>query len=705
MSRVTTRQEPNELMLRDILDLLRRQKLLIAAVMIVCIGGAVVQALVSVPVFRSSVQIMVEGRTPNSPQPDLYDPLNQVTTQAPSNSDIVTQMELLQSEVIVGQAFREAGLETVNPEVDSFVAGVTVEPIGQTNVLRVNVDSPTPSYCTRIATVLPQVFTNYVQRRRQAQVDGAIEFLRVRRGEERKRLDNAEKAMERFRQQEGVLDIDIERQMRADKSNRSDMEKVVAERDLYAAKARLDAAISARRALPPTQFATTTRSNTEAIEAQKKIVSDLVAQREQLLTRYLPSSQAMQKVDAELRKQRDYLNGIPKELVIKQEARNPLIDSYDTQVAEARLALQASQAAAIRMGVWSSTTSRGMAVYSKTLKDQREIQRAVDDAQSALNLVNRNLADLEVRAKSVREAAVTLSSPSRPMQVKPNWVKSLALAILVGLALAFAMAVIRDRAADRVVSVAETDQLVGALPLGYIPALPRRMVQSLAPTAPMDPDVKALPGQTMSVPEVALESYRILRANMAYSTQGAPVRSVLVTSTSPREGKTMVASNLAVALAADGKRVILVDCNLRRPALHQMFHAKDTPGLGDVLLGRGTLGDVLQPTSVPGLSLIAAGMETLSASELFGSPAMTDFHKELIENCDIAILDGAQCARVSDAQVLSSIAEGVLYVVQLGVPKKASMRFGIGLLKRANARILGVVYNRLKVNEDNAPQV
>ena len=96
---------------------------------------------------------------------------------------------------------------------------------------------------------------------------------------------------------------------------------------------------------------------------------------------------------------------------------------------------------------------------------------------------------------------------------------------------------------------------------------------------------------------------------------------------------------------------------------------------------------------------------TLSGSELFGSPAMRDFHKEVTENCDIAIFDGAQCARVADAQVMSSVADGVLYVVQLGVPKKASMQFGIGLLRRAGAHILGVVYNKLSVNEDNAPKV
>ncbi len=492
MSRVTARQEPNELMLRDILDLCRRQRMLIILVVLVCLCVGIVQAMLSTPIYRATVEIMVEARTPNSPLPDVSDPLYQVTTQAPAALDVVTQIELLQSQLILNQAARPAELP-IDRSGRTYpgIAQITAESRTQTGVLYVNIDSAVPQYAANIARVLPGVFNDFMKKRRQEQVDSAINYLKGQQTKEADRVKAAEVALDTFRRDHEVSDIDIERQMKAEKVSRSDIEKVVAQRDLYAAKARLDAAIAARRALPEFQDSTTTRSNTEAIELQRKVVNDLTAQREQLLTRYQPTSQAMQKVDAELKKQTDFLNNMPREVVIKQKTRNPLIDSYDTNVSEARLALQAAEAASVRMGAWSTDNARGMKVYSLILSQQKSLQRDLDEAQSALNLVNRNLADLQVRAQSIKEAAVALSDPDQGglIMVKPNWAKNLALAILVGLALAFALAVIRDRAADRVVSVAETDQLVGALPLGYIPSLPRKTVQSLLPAEPIEASV------------------------------------------------------------------------------------------------------------------------------------------------------------------------------------------------------------------------
>lgn len=716
MSRVT-RYESNDTMMRDILDLLRRQRALVFWVMVLCLVAAGVVGAFTHPVYRSQVELLVEGRTQNNPEPGLGDPLNQVTTEAPPAYDMGTIVEMLESQSVVSRTYAEAFNDAYKADGpvrlkeatlkhdESVLPSVYVEQVGPTNILIASIESTDWKLCQPTAARLSDALGGFLSDIRLNQLAGARNQMAKSLIRERQYLAAAEWDMATFEKDKSVMDAEVERPVRAESASRADVERAMAERDYQAALKKLSAAMAARAALPPYQDSVSTNSNTANIEAQKKVIADLVAQREPLAAIYQPTSTEIRKLDAQIQKETDYLNSMPKNLVVKTRIRNPLIDTFDTQIAQAQMELKAADAAAIDVGAWANAKTKGLKDYSNTLARQAKLQRRIEDEQNRVTMLEKNLAELRARAADVRAPAQTLGSADTPKQIKPNWIRNFALAILVGIALSLSLAVVRDRGGDRVVSLGETDELLGALPLGYIPALPRKALQAITPSGSIDPEVKALPGKTMTVPEVALESYRILRANFNYSTQGDPIRSVLVTSTNPGEGKSTVASNLAVAMAADGKRVILVDCNLRRPTLHKTFNLCEAPGIADVLLGRGSLNDVLLATTIPGLSVIPAGMQTLTGSELFGSPAMKDLHKEIVENSDIAIFDGAQCARVADAQVLSSVADGVLYVVQLGVPKKASMRFGIGLLNRAGARILGVVYNKLSVNEDNAPKV
>jgi capsular exopolysaccharide synthesis family protein len=825
MSRVI-RQEPNDISLRDVFDLFRRQKVLIWGCLALAVVVAAVYCSVTPPIYRSNVKLLVEGRTQTNPEPAFGDPLNQVTSDAPPAYDLPTIIEMFQSGVkdqvdrdliefstgahgcqildVETAAARARDLEQMPqsdrvraqksrivldndlPAMPDDLAGfiedlrkfqlaggldylathftetqtekdqgqtkdksdgkpkepvtklgefisrthvnqvtlpitlaapltsrdqpaipvlITAEQVGPTNVLQVNADSPDKRLSILYASLVQQGFSEYLYYARQKQVQAARSDMEANLAQLETQLKEAQGRLVAYQNKNNTMEADIERQVRTENTTRSEVESEVSQKELEASKQRLDAAIAARSALNPSQDSVSTKSNTENIEAQKKVIADLVAQRETLLAVYQPASKEVKKIDAQIAKETDFLNHMPKDLKVVQKIRNPMIDTYDAQVTQAKMEYQAAIAGAANMGKWAKSKQTELHDFNTSLNEQLALQRDVDDAQASVTELKKNLAELIDRAKGVRDPAVVLQDATAAQQVKPNWPKNMALAILVGLVMGVALAVLRDRGSDRAVSVSEIDDLVGALPLGYIPALPRKTLQSITPNGSIDVDVKALPGRTMTVPEVALESYRILRANFNYSTEDQPVRSILVTSTNPGEGKSTVASNLAIAMAADGKRVILVDANLRRPSLHKIFKVQDSPGLADVLLGRGTLGDVLQATTVAGVSVITAGMETFSGSELFGSPTMKEFHSEILENCDIAIFDGAQCARVADAQVMSSVVEGVLFVVQPGVPKKTSMQFGIGLLRRANAHILGIVYNRLSVNEDNAPRV
>ena len=192
-----------------------------------------------------------------------------------------------------------------------------------------------------------------------------------------------------------------------------------------------------------------------------------------------------------------------------------------------------------------------------------------------------------------------------------------------------------------------------------------------------------------------LESYRVLRSNVQFAAVDNPKNSLLVTSTTPGEGKSVTAANLAVALALDGKRVILVDADLRRPTLHDKFGIPSRPGLTNVLVGQTTLEDALQDTDVPGLRVLVAGPLPPNPAELLNSQVMRQVHLDLKTLSDIVIYDSPPLLATADAQVLSASVDGVLYVVQFGEAKKSAVRHAMELLNQAHATVLGVIFNKI----------
>ena len=140
----------------------------------------------------------------------------------------------------------------------------------------------------------------------------------------------------------------------------------------------------------------------------------------------------------------------------------------------------------------------------------------------------------------------------------------------------------------------------------------------------------------------------------------------MVTSTAPGEGKSVTAANLAIAMALDGKKVILVDCDLRRPTVHEKFGIRGTPGLTNVLVGAMDLDLALQDTEVENLKLLASGPIPPNPAELLNSRAFEVVQEQLKDRSDVVILDSPPCLSVADAQVLAANVDGLIYVVQLG---------------------------------------
>ncbi|MCC6176557.1 MAG: CpsD/CapB family tyrosine-protein kinase [Chloroflexi bacterium] len=194
---------------------------------------------------------------------------------------------------------------------------------------------------------------------------------------------------------------------------------------------------------------------------------------------------------------------------------------------------------------------------------------------------------------------------------------------------------------------------------------------------------------------LAAEAYRTLRTNIQFSSLDRDVRTLLVTSVGPKEGKSLVLANLGITMAESGRRVVMVDCDLRRPSLHDLFGLADGPGVTTMVLDAGHT-PPLQPTLVANLSLIPSGPLPPNPAELLASERFSSVVQAIAKEADHVLFDAPPVASVSDAAVLATRVDGVLLVVDAGRTRRDAARRAKEQLERVGARVLGVVLNNVR---------
>lgn len=191
---------------------------------------------------------------------------------------------------------------------------------------------------------------------------------------------------------------------------------------------------------------------------------------------------------------------------------------------------------------------------------------------------------------------------------------------------------------------------------------------------------------------IAAEAYRTLRTNIQYSSFDKEIKTMVITSSEPGEGKSTTAGNIALSFAQSEKSVILIDCDLRKPSLHRNFKVSNLVGLSDVLIGKEKMNDAVTEYS-ENLHILTSGKLPPNPSEMLGSKAMERLLEELKSKYDIIILDSAPLQAVTDAQILSTKVDGTILVVRAEKTKRDSVQQAKALLDKVGANILGTVLN------------
>ena len=189
------------------------------------------------------------------------------------------------------------------------------------------------------------------------------------------------------------------------------------------------------------------------------------------------------------------------------------------------------------------------------------------------------------------------------------------------------------------------------------------------------------------------EAYRLLRTNLHFSGLDKPIKTILITSAGPSEGKSTTAANLAVALAQAGHKVLIVDADLRKPVQHRIFNLKNLKGLTNFLVDNHEAQDLIQENGVPGVFVLTCGPIPPNPSELLGTTRMVELLDFARDNFDYVIIDTPPAVAVADAAIVAPKVDGVILVVRSKVAKIEMVKQAKELLIKGNGRLIGAVLN------------
>jgi capsular exopolysaccharide synthesis family protein len=284
----------------------------------------------------------------------------------------------------------------------------------------------------------------------------------------------------------------------------------------------------------------------------------------------------------------------------------------------------------------------------------------------------------ELKTSNIRVIDVA-ETPRRP--TSPNRPLNLLLALVGGTALALGLTFFFEYLDDRIKSPDEVKVHLGLPFIGMVPAL-------------FD---KNLPDPLMSnpVPATFAEAFRAIRSNVLFSSAEEGPKVMVVTSSAPGEGKTLVATNLAVALAQANQRVLIVDADMRKPRVHGIFQHAQEPGLSNVLVGNAKASEAVRNTKVPGLWAMPSGVIPPNPSELLGSKRFKEFVAALGQHFEWVIIDSPPVMAVTDSSIVAHVATGVVFVIGSDMTSRQTAQRSLDQLEKANAKVVGAILNRV----------
>lgn len=684
-----------ETSIADIFGMLWKGKWLILIFAALGLGSALAYVRWKTPVYQATANIQIDpGRVGSLGLSEL---VSLGSANGSSSDQMQTELLIMQSDGVLLSAV--AGMspadqikllgqippdglahpDTLSPMVREGIVGTVksalqCKNVGGTQVIQIAVRNHDPALAARLANQLVEAYIRNNFNSRYESVSQVSQWLSGQMESLKDRADEAQTKLAEFQQQNNILGSDTSDNTTIDRLKMLNSELTTAEADRIAKEARYRVAASGD---PKLMASLGVDPALQTLEDQKE---QLFGQYAQLSSKFGPKypslvdlAQQQRKVDAELGQEANRASArLKQDFDFAGRTESMLRGQYQDQV---------KSAFALNKTVAQYVLLHDEEQSSRDLYDmlQYKLQQAGIDA--GLGSVNTTIVD---RARA----------PAFPAEPKVGL--TLALGLGLGLVSGISGAFLRESLNDTVEGIDQVEQLT-SLPI--LATIPKLKIDELSASRDLE-DMAGGPSGTLVALQQPLsrgaEAYRMLRSSVLLSSVDRKPKSFLVTSSLPSEGKTSVAINFALVLAQKGAHVLLVDTDLRRPALHVRLRINNDKGLSSWLLGDEPSSAVYTPlASHPTLKAIPAGPKIGSPAEALGSNRFRELLEEWEKEYDYVVLDSAPILSVSDAIPVASWVDSILIIARYGVTPTRALVRSITTLRRVNARISGIVMNAM----------
>jgi len=564
---------------------------------------------------------------------------------------------------------------------DAIIGGEEIEPVPNTNLVKIIYRHSDPELAQKIANTLAEVFKNYnlalaTEGSNTAENILAREIARLQSQvhQDQEVLWNFAKAKDLPLTTEGAGNLE------GKKLATLSGQLLQAQNDRKRFQAQLEAAKNEKD-----PFSVPDVNASARVDKLRDRISALREQREALLVTYTKEWPAVKKLDVQIKALETELNRAPEEIITSLQRK------YEAAVTQENLLRRAYDEQKATTTEQTRNQIDLMAMKQE-LETNKQYLATLTQKQRELDISNGNGAN---------EVSIATYSRLPKTPVGPPRLRNIIIAFLLSLAAGVGLAFLLDFLDDTVKSIEDVDRYIHLPALALIPASrDRRLPGAIGaigntPAPPSNTTALAMINDARSP---ISESYRHLRTSLLLSSAGKPPKTILITSSQPAEGKTTTGINTAFMLAQTGAKVLMIDCDLRRPRLHAQFGLSNAKGLTTWLSGEKNLDGLIQTCEKePNLKILTSGPVPPNPAELLGSEEMRKLLNILSEQYAHIVIDSPPAISFTDASILSTMVDGVILVVHGGRSSRAVVRRAKQQLLDVGAHVFGVVLHNVKV--------
>jgi capsular exopolysaccharide synthesis family protein len=567
---------------------------------------------------------------------------------------------------------------------------IEVEPIRDTKLVEVSYVSPSALLSADIVNNLAEEFISFSVEKRSETTQQASDFLAEQIVELRSEIANLDRELQRYGQDKGFL--------------LSDSENTLVRELQDLSNAWMQAKIDRVSAESAYQELRNLEAGTIPQYVNNPTVQGLITEYSRVKSEYERNS-------------RLYKEDYPEMIQLKGE-----LEGLEEQIGNAVGSAQQQ---------WREAQRRERSLFNELERKKGEVGQMQSDAilynskqievESKRNLLNslesqRSKTQVSARLGGLKSSNIAIIDPGEVSfnAVSPNKRQNIIFALLIGLLGGVGLCFLLEHLDNTVKGPENLEKISGIPSLGMIPYL--------SPDGVGDKKQYSRYGRSSGGPalndkgqleirEIELinhlypsfyisEDYRTLRTSIMLSHADSPPRTLLFTSVIPKEGKTTTVSNMAVSFAQLGKRVLIVDADLRKPRIHRIFKVGNTPGLSGYLTGRAGFEQTIQSPTIENIFVIPSGPIPPNPAELLNSKKMRELMAQVKEEFDIVLVDAPPALAVVDPVILSELVDGLIVVIKTGKTMIKPLMLGIDKLQQGNGKIIGVIFNEFQVKTE-----